>query len=111
MGPQRLDATSDGGGVVDRKPGSGDGPAAVPGRRRVAMKRPVPSAERGAALLAVLLLVAVTGAIAAAAMEKLRLSRAVAVNAAALDLARGFAGGIEQLALVTIDDMTRRGEA
>ena len=74
------------------------------------MKRPVPPRERGAALLAVLLLVAVTGAIAAAAMESLRLSRAVAFNAAALDQARGFAGGIEQLALVTIDEMSARGE-
>ena len=73
------------------------------------MKRRVPASERGAALLAVLLLVAVTGAIAATALEKLRLSRAVAFNAAALDQARGFAGGIEQLALITIDDMTARG--
>lgn len=60
--------------------------------------------ERGAALLAVLLLVAVTGAIAAAAMEKLRLSRAIATNIVALDQARGFAAGVEQLALITIDD-------
>ena len=60
--------------------------------------------ERGAALLAVLLLVAVTGAIAAAAMEGLRLSRAVAANATALDQARAFADGVEQLALLTLDD-------
>jgi general secretion pathway protein K len=60
--------------------------------------------ERGAALLAVLLLVAVTGAIAAAAMEGLRLSRAVAANAAALDQARTYADGAEQLAILTIDD-------
>jgi general secretion pathway protein K len=68
------------------------------------MKRPIPKSERGAALLAVLLLVAVTGAIAAAAMEGLRLSRAVAANAAALDQARAFADGVEQLTLLTIDD-------
>jgi general secretion pathway protein K len=68
------------------------------------MRRPIPQRERGAALLAVLLLVAVTGAIAAAAMEGLRLSRAVAANAAALDQARAFAGGVEQLALLTLDD-------
>jgi general secretion pathway protein K len=65
----------------------------------------VPRHERGAALLAVLLLVAVTGAIAAAAMEGLRLSRAVAANAAALDAGRAFANGVEQLALLTIDDL------
>ena len=66
---------------------------------------PVPPRERGAALLAVLLLVAVTGAIAAAALEKLRLSQALAANSVALDQARAYAIGIEQLALVTIDDM------
>jgi len=64
----------------------------------------IPARERGAALLAVLLLVAVTGAIAAAAMEGLRLSRAVAANATALDRARAFADGVEQLALLTLDD-------
>ena len=66
--------------------------------------RPIPPRERGAALLAVLLLVAVTGAIAAAAMEKLRLSRAIATNIVALDQGRAFAGGVEQLAMLTIDD-------
>jgi general secretion pathway protein K len=66
--------------------------------------RPVPTREQGAALLAVLLLVAVTGAIAAAAMEGLRLSRATAANATALDQARAFADGVEQLALLTLDD-------
>jgi general secretion pathway protein K len=68
------------------------------------MKRAIPHRERGAALLAVLLLVAVTGAIAAAAMESLRLSRAVAANAAALDQARAFADGVEQLTLLALDD-------
>lgn len=72
------------------------------------MRRPVPPAERGAALLAVLLLVAVTGAIAAAALEGLRLSRAAAENANALDQARFFANGVEQLAMLTIDDMIAR---
>lgn len=65
--------------------------------------------ERGAALLAVLLLVAVTGAIAAAAMEKLRLSRALAANVVALDQARAYASGVEQLGLLTIDDLLSRG--
>ena len=72
------------------------------------MRRAVPRRERGAALLAVLLLVAVTGAIAAAAIEKWRLSRAIATNAAALDQARLHALGIEQLVMLTIDDMIAR---
>jgi general secretion pathway protein K len=67
--------------------------------------RPTPDREKGAALLAVLLLVAVTGAIAAAAMEGLRLSRAAAANTAALDQGRAFAAGVEQLAILTIDDL------
>ena len=56
-------------------------------------------------MLAVLLLVAVTGAIAAAAMESLALSRAAAGNVVALDQARAYAGAVEQLAAVTVDDM------
>ncbi len=63
------------------------------------------SSEEGAALLAVLLLVAVTGAIAAAAMEKLRLSRSVAINAVALDQARAYAHGVEQIGMLIIDDL------
>jgi general secretion pathway protein K len=69
------------------------------------MMRRVPRSERGAALLAVLLLVAVTGAIAAAATERLSLSRAAALNSVAIDQARAYAAGMEQLALVTIDDL------
>ncbi len=68
----------------------------------------VSARERGAALLAVLLLVAVTGAIAAAAMEKLSLSRAAATNAVALDQARAYAEAVEQLAVLTVDDMIVR---
>lgn len=67
--------------------------------------RPIPRRQRGAALLAVLLLVAVTGAIAAVATERLSLSRGVALNSVALDQARAYAAGIEQLALVAIDDL------
>ncbi|HET9426976.1 MAG TPA: type II secretion system minor pseudopilin GspK [Allosphingosinicella sp.] len=70
-------------------------------RRRLVKPR-----EQGAALLAVLLLVAVTGAIAAAAMEKLRLSRAVAMNAVAIDQARAYAHGVEQIGILIIEDMT-----
>lgn len=72
------------------------------------MKRFVPARERGAALLAVLLLVAVTGAIAASMVEGLRLSRTVAVNAAARDQGRLFAEGVEQLAVLTIDDRVQQ---
>ena len=70
--------------------------------------RLIPRRERGAALLAVLLLVAVTGAIAAAAMEKLSLSRAAAANAVAIDQARAYAWAVEQLAIVAVDDMIVR---
>jgi general secretion pathway protein K len=72
------------------------------------VKRRIDARERGAALLAVLLLVAVTGAIAAAMVEDLRLSRSVAVNATARDQGRLFADGVEQLALLTIDDRVRQ---
>jgi general secretion pathway protein K len=65
-----------------------------------------PPHERGAALLAVLLLVAVMGALAASALERLRLSTALAINHAALDQARAFAVGVEQLMALTIDDLT-----
>jgi general secretion pathway protein K len=63
------------------------------------------SRERGAALLAVLLLVAVMGAIAAVAFEKLRLSTALARNGAALDQARAYAVGLEDLLALRIDDL------
>ncbi len=67
--------------------------------------------ERGAALLAVLILVAITGAIAAAALEKLRLSRAVSANVASLDQARFAALGAEQLAVLIIEDLITRDRA
>jgi len=69
------------------------------------------SSERGAALLAVLILVAITGAIAAAALEKLRLSRAVSANVASLDQARFAALGAEQLAMLIIDDLITQDRA
>jgi general secretion pathway protein K len=65
----------------------------------------VPPGERGAALLAVLLLVAVMGALATGALERLRLSTALAVNNAALDQARAFAVGVESLLTLTADDL------
>lgn len=69
------------------------------------MKRPIPHSERGAALLAVLILVAITGAIAAASLEKLRLSRMVATNVVAIDQARQFAVGAEQLGMLIVNDL------
>ena len=69
------------------------------------MRRPVPSSERGAALLAVLVLVVIMAAIAAGAFERLRLSTAMAMNGAALDQARGYALGVEDLLALRIDDL------
>lgn len=69
------------------------------------MKRPVPPSERGAALLAVLVLVVIMAAIAAGAFERLRLSTAMAMNAAALDQARAYALGVEDLLALRIDDL------
>lgn len=65
----------------------------------------VKSSERGAALLTVLLLVAVMGAIAATALDRLRLSTALAVNSAAMEQARAYATGIEALLLLSIEDL------
>jgi general secretion pathway protein K len=53
----------------------------------------------------VLILVAITGAIAAAALEKLRLSRLLSSNVVAVDQARHFAAGAEQLGTLIIDDL------
>jgi general secretion pathway protein K len=69
------------------------------------LKRRIPPGERGAALLAVLLLVAVMGALAAAALERLRLSTSLAINSAALDQARSFAIGVESLLTLAVDDL------
>ena len=65
----------------------------------------VPPSERGAALLTVLLLVSVMAALAAGALERLRLSTALAVNNAALDQARAFAIGVESLLALKSDDV------
>ncbi len=63
------------------------------------------SSERGAALLAVLVLVVIMAAIAVGAFERLRLSTAMAMNGAALDQARGYALGVEDLLALRIDDL------
>jgi general secretion pathway protein K len=70
------------------------------------MKRFIPPrGERGAALLTVLLLVAVLGALAVAALERMRLATSLAINTAALDQARHFAIGMEALSVLTIADL------
>jgi general secretion pathway protein K len=70
------------------------------------LSRPIfPERERGAALLAVLILVAITGAIAASALERLRLSRLLSTNVIAIDQARQFGVGAEQLGTLIIDDL------
>ncbi|WP_106640060.1 type II secretion system minor pseudopilin GspK [Allosphingosinicella vermicomposti] len=70
------------------------------------MKRFVPpKGERGAALLTVLLLVAVMGALAAVALERMRLATSIAVNTAALDQARAYAFGVERLMLLAMNDL------
>jgi general secretion pathway protein K len=56
-------------------------------------------------MLAVLLLVAVTGGLAAAAMEKLRLSTAMSANGAVIDQARAYASGVESLVTLIADDL------
>jgi general secretion pathway protein K len=69
------------------------------------LRREVPQSERGAALLAVLVLVVIMAAIAAGAFERLRLSTAMAMNGAALDQARSYALGVEDLLTLRIDDL------
>jgi general secretion pathway protein K len=64
-----------------------------------------PPRERGAALLAVLLLVAIMGAIAAGAFERLRLSTALAINHTGIEQARAFAVGVETLLAMRADDL------
>ncbi|MET0270384.1 MAG: type II secretion system minor pseudopilin GspK [Sphingomonas sp.] len=61
-----------------------------------------PRHEHGAALLAVLLLVAMMAAISVVALEKLRLATSLAANGAALDQARAYAFGGEALALTKV---------
>lgn len=67
--------------------------------------------EEGAALLSVLLLVAVMAVLAAAALEKLRLSTHLAANGAAIDQARAYAHAAETLALMRITDLVERDPA
>lgn len=66
----------------------------------------VPDREKGAALLAVLLLVAVVGAVSATMIGKMRLQTSLAMNSLAAAQARAFALGLESLVTLTIDDLT-----
>ncbi|SFR76915.1 type II secretion system minor pseudopilin GspK [Sphingomonas jatrophae] len=58
--------------------------------------------EEGAALLAVLMLVAVLGALTATALDRLGLATRLAANGAAAEQARGLALGAEALALTQV---------
>jgi general secretion pathway protein K len=64
-----------------------------------------PAHERGAALLAVLVLVAFMGVISALAFERLRLSTALAINHASIEQARAYAVGVETLLALRADDL------
>lgn len=68
----------------------------------------VAPAEEGAALLAVLMLVAVMAAISVVALEKIALATRLAANGAALDQARGLALGGEAIALARIGQLANR---
>lgn len=61
-----------------------------------------PPAQRGAALLAVLLLVAVMAALSVVALEKMRLSTRLSANGAAIEQARALAYGAEALVTARI---------
>jgi general secretion pathway protein K len=64
-----------------------------------------PPHERGAALLTVLILVGVMGAIAVAVFDRLRLATMLAGNAAALESSRSLAMAGEALVTARIDDL------
>lgn len=64
--------------------------------------------EEGAALLAVLLLVALIATLAALAMDRLGLATHLASNARSIDQARAYAFGAEALTGLIVDDLTDR---
>jgi general secretion pathway protein K len=65
-----------------------------------------PRAERGAALLTVLMLVSVIGVIAAASLERLKLQTHLSGNMAAIDQARQYALAGEAIARTRISDVS-----
>ena len=64
--------------------------------------------ETGAALLTVLLLVAVIGALAAVSLEKLKIATRLATNMAAADQSRAYAFAAESIATYRIADLVAR---
>ena len=70
--------------------------------------KPARQGETGAALLTVLLLVAVIGALAAVSLEKLKIATRLATNMAATDQARAFGFAAESLATLRIADLVAR---
>lgn len=68
----------------------------------------IPSSERGAALLTVLMLVAVIGVIAATSLERMRLATRQTINIVALDQARAYGLAAETVALSRIADLVGR---
>jgi general secretion pathway protein K len=64
--------------------------------------------ETGAALLTVLLLVAVIGALAVVSLEKLRIATRLATNMAAADQSRAYAFAAESIATFRIADLVAR---
>ncbi|MBC7985145.1 MAG: type II secretion system minor pseudopilin GspK [Sphingomonadaceae bacterium] len=68
----------------------------------------VNASEQGAALLAVLLLVAVMSVLAATSLERLQLATRLAGNIASLDQARAYATGAEALAITRIEELAAR---
>jgi general secretion pathway protein K len=67
--------------------------------------------ERGAALLTVLLLVSVMAALAASALERLRLSTRLAANAGAIEQARLYAVAAEQIATLRVTNLVEAERA
>lgn len=67
--------------------------------------------EQGAALLTVLLLVSVMSVLAASALERLRLSTRLTINAGAIDQARAFAIAAEGVAIARIADLVEADPA
>jgi general secretion pathway protein K len=70
--------------------------------------RPDKPSEEGAALLAVLLIVAVMSTLAAASLERLQFATRLAANISALDQARAYSTGAESLAVVRVNDLLAR---
>lgn len=64
--------------------------------------------ETGAALLAVLMLVAVIGVIAAASLERMKIATRQSINMAAIDQARAYGFAAESVALSRVADLVGR---